>query len=138
MASSFDLHSNISVASALDTVNIVADGDSVGGILDTDGYLGLEFLFQSGVLTDGTYTPLIEESDDATFTTSNVVDADFLIGTVANATFADTDDNVVKRLGYAGKKRYVRLTVTAATVTTGGTLSAVAVLARPITAPTAD
>jgi hypothetical protein len=46
------------------------------------------------------------------------------------AVFAATDDNTVKSLSYVGSKRYARLKIVSTGVTTGGTLGAIAVLAR--------
>ena len=90
----------------------------------------------SGTLTDGTYTPLLEESDSSIFATSNVVDTDFTLGTIANATFALTDDDIVKRIGSVGKKRFQRLSIVSAATSTGGTAGALAVLGHARTQPT--
>jgi hypothetical protein len=43
------------------------------------------------------------------------------------ASFAATDDNVVKKIGYRGSKRYCRVVATQSGATTGGFLSATCV-----------
>lgn len=122
-----DLHHNIKASVALNTTAIAANGSTDGAIIDTAGFDSLEFVIQSGALTDGSYTPSFTEGDDPALGDGTAVAAGDLLGTIAGATFAAGDDNTVKRIGYRGYKRYVRLTITAATVTTGGAISAIAV-----------
>ena len=132
-----DLHNESGAAVALKHVAISANGASAGEIIDTNGFRSLEFIIQSGTLTDGTYTPKLEAGDAANLSDAVEVTAALgLLGTIAGATFAATDDDSVKRLGYVGGRRYVRLTVTAASVTTGGMIAAVAVLGHPWFVPT--
>jgi hypothetical protein len=133
-----DLHNNIEPSVALNTTAISSDTTTNGtNIVDTAGFESVEFLIQSGTLTDGTYTPSITEGDASDLSGGNAVAASDLIGTIAGATFAATDDNKVKRLGYKGSKRYVRLNITSASTSTGGTIGAIAVLGHPHDAPTA-
>lgn len=103
----------------------------VGDIIDTQGYESLLFSIQSGVLTTGTWTPKIEDGDDSALSDAADVDSDFLIGTIAAATFAATDDGTIKKIGYVGKKRYVRLTLTGAS-TPDGLIGAQAILGYPL------
>lgn len=77
-------------------------------------YHSILFLIASGTLADAgaEFTALLEESDASNLSGSNAVaDAD-LLGTEALASFIQSDDNAVFKLGYRGYKRYVRLTVT--------------------------
>ncbi len=106
-------------------------------IIDLQGYNSAEFLLQSATLTDGAFAPSITEGNQANLSDGTAVSAADLIGTIAAATFAATDDNVVKRLGYGGSKRYIRLSITATGVTTGGTMGAVALRGDPLHAPAA-
>lgn len=133
--SSFDLKNNVSATNALN-IQAISSNTSVAGVsIDTKGFESATFAIQSGTLTDGTYTPEVSESDDnITFT---AVADDFLIGTEANAVLVATDDNKVKTIGYVGKKRYVKLTITSTGVTSGGTLGASVILGHPISAPVA-
>ena len=121
-----DLHSNIAVATALKHTTISANGATNGEIIDTLGYDSVEFVIVAGTLTDGTYTPSLTVGDASDL--SDGATATKLLGTIAGATFAATDDDKTKKFGYSGHRRYVRLTMTAASVTTGGMLAAVAVL----------
>ena len=122
-----DLHNNIKVEVALDTSTISTDTITVGNIIDMQGYGSVEFVMQSGALTDGVYTPLIEEGDAANLSDAAVVAAADLLGTEAAAVFTLTDDNAVNKIGYVGNKRYVRLSIVSAGAITGGMLSAVSV-----------
>jgi hypothetical protein len=103
----------------------------VGAIIDTQGYESLLLLIQSGVITTGTFTPKIEDGDDAALADAADVNASFLVGTIADATFAVTDDDTVKKIGYVGKKRYVRLTLTGAS-TPNGLIGGAALLGNAI------
>lgn len=131
----YDLHNSVLQRAAVPTTAIAADGDTDGGAIDTLGYESVEFIALSGTLTDGTYTLGIEESNTGAFAgEENVVDAELVLG--APVVFAAADDDTALRIGTIAKKRYVRLVITAATVTTGGTISAVAVLSNAHTRPT--
>lgn len=132
-----DLHNNVSATVALHTTAISSSTTTAGVIIDRAGFRSLEFAILAGTLTDGTYTPKIEEGDESDLSDAATVDASDLLGTIADATLAATDDNKVKRIGYKGSKRYVRLSETSASVSTGGTISAVALLGGPYSAPVA-
>ena len=110
-----DLHSQIVVGTAI-ALTAVANGEDVAGVaIDRQGSDGLEIIFQVGAYTDGSVTPLIEESDNDSDYTA-VADAD-LTNTEASAALSAAG---VSSIGYVGFKRYVRATaVTAA----GSTLS---------------
>jgi hypothetical protein len=132
-----DLHNNIKTEVAFNTAAISSDTTTNGAIIDMQGFDSVEFVIQSATLTDGSYTPLLEESDNADLSSSNAVADAHLLGTEATAAFALADDNTVKKLGYIGNKRYVRLSLVSASTSTGGTLSAVVVKGhaadRPVT-----
>jgi len=110
-----DLHSQIVVGTAI-ALTAVADGEDVTGTaIDRQGSDGLEIIFYVGAYTDGSVTPLIEDSDD-NVTYTAVADAN-LTNTEASAALSAAG---VSSIGYVGFKRYVRATaVTAA----GSTLS---------------
>ncbi len=115
MSVSKDLHNQISISVAI-ALTAVSDGEDVAGTaIDRQGSDGLEFIFQVGAYTDGSVTPLIEDSDD-NVTYAAVADAN-LTNTEASAALTAAG---VSSIGYVGFKRYVRATaVTAA----GSTLS---------------
>lgn len=108
-----DLHNQVSVGVAI-ALTAVADGeDVVGSAIDRQGSEGLEIIFQVGAYTDGSVTPLIEESDNNSDYTA-VADAN-LTNTEASAALSSAG---VSSIGYVGFKRYVRATaVTAASST---------------------
>jgi len=110
-----DLHNQVSVGVAI-ALTAVPDGeDVVGAVIDRQGSEGLEIIFQVGAYSDGSVTPLIEDSDDNV--TYTAVDDANLTNTEASAALSAAG---VSSIGYVGFKRYVRATaVTAA----GSTLS---------------
>ena len=118
---SIDMHTTILTSIGLAIADITTNTTTVGAIIDTQGFESLEWSIQSGTITDGTYTPLLEESDVIGFSPSNVLDTDFSLGTIANATFGAADDDTVKRIGTVGKKRFQRLSIVSAGTSTGGT-----------------
>lgn len=108
----------------------------VGPIIDRFGYSGsVNFLIHAGTLTiaGATFTPLIEHGNAANLSDAAAVTtaALGLKGTLAAATFAGTNSNTLYSVGYAGNKRYVRLTVTPATNSGAASLSAIAILDKP-------
>jgi hypothetical protein len=108
-----DLHNQISVGVAI-ALTAVADGeDVVGAVIDRQGSEGLEIIFQVGAYTDGSVTPLIEESDDDSEYTA-VADAD-LTNTEASAALTAAG---VSKIGYVGSKRYVKATAVTAAAST--------------------
>lgn len=108
-----DLHSSISVSVAI-ALTAVPDGeDVVGSVIDTQDSDALEIVFQVGAYTDGSVTPLIEESDDNV--TYTAVSDDHLTNLESSAALTAAG---VSSIGYVGFKRYVRATaVTAANST---------------------
>lgn len=89
--------------------------------IDRKGYHGVEFHFLFGLTASvaDKMTITITESDSATTGFTSVADAD-LLGTEALASrlavtghTSGTSINVGKRLGYVGKKRYVKATAVA-------------------------
>ena len=103
--------------------------------IDRQGYEALEFIYTSGTITDGTFTVTMYEGDASNMSDEAAVAAADILGT--SPVFAATDDDKVKRVGYKGTKRYVRCKAVQSGATTGGYLSAVAVLAKPRYVPTA-
>jgi hypothetical protein len=146
--SQFDLHNYVKTYPALTIQTINSNTATNGAIIDTQYFESLELVILSGTITDGTYVPSIYESDDSGMAGATAITSDFLIGTtnvveptpsygttvvdpIGDATFTGADDNKTARIGVLNKKRYVRLTLTSTVVTTGGVLSAVAVLSHP-------
>lgn len=130
------LDSLVRLTSARNAAAITTNTTTNGVEIDTQGYDSVTFAMQSATITDGTYTPLIEETDTAGSGYTAVADADLTV-TEASVAFVATDDNVVKKIGYLGNKRYVRLSYVSTGVTSGGTLGALAILGGASQAPVA-
>ena len=96
-----------------------------GQIVDTAHYeSGLLFSFICGEYGDGTYTPLIEESDDSGMSGATVVPESSLIGTIADATMTATVSvgDPLPTIGVTTSKRYVRISIVASAVTDGAVI----------------
>jgi hypothetical protein len=138
MGCSKDLHNELKFTKSTDPAAIYnSNGVLTGATIDTQGFESLEFVIISGVITDGTLTPSLEEGDASNMSDAAAVAAGDLIGTIAGATFAITDDSTTKKIGYRGSKRYVRLKITQAGATTGGFFLAIAVQGNARNAPVA-
>jgi len=121
---------------ALVTTNI--DGDTVtnGAIIDTKGFQSITYLLQSGAIAAGVATPSFFAGNESNLSDGATVAAEDLLGTIADATFADSDDDVVKFIGYRGEFRFIRLDITTTGSTTSTDLSAIGLLGSPNLAPT--
>jgi hypothetical protein len=131
-----DLHNNISGVRGISPAAILtANGATTGQTIDVSEFGSVEFFFQSGAITDGTFTVTVYEGDASDMSDeASVADAD-LLGT--EPVFTSADANTVKRVGYKGNKRYVRAKVVQAGATTGGFISSIVVQGHPKTAPVA-
>ncbi len=133
----FDLHSNVKGLIALDVQDITTNTTTDGNIIDTLGFESLEYMIQSGTITDGTYAFLLEEDDVVGFTSSSVVPADETLGVLTG--FVAADDDTPLRVGSIGKKRFQRLAIVSAGTSSGGTnFTSHAVLGHPKSAPVAE
>jgi hypothetical protein len=145
-----DLHNKVKTYPALTIQTIGTNTTTNGAIIDTLGYESVEFVILSGTITDGTFVPVVYESDDSGLASPIATPADFLIGTIpitdpttppspiagtvnpyADATFTAPDDNKTARIGVLNKHRYVRLSFVSTGTSSGGVLSAVAILSDP-------
>lgn len=126
-----DLYNNVKAAVAMKFATRTAN--ATGEAIDLTGYGSALIVIATGTITDGNHAFALKESDDnATYTAVGTGD---LIGTAPTAD-ATADDKVYK-LGYRGRKRYIRLDVTVTGATAGGVYGAVAILGRPEVAPVA-
>ncbi len=137
-----DLYNNIEVRRVLSPVAAGTDNTAyVGQIIDMRGFKSVVFAILVGVNTDAdaTFTVLIEESDDSGLSGSNTVADVNLDPTEAIASFDFADDDSVRKIGYTGEKRYVRMTITPANNDSGNIfIAATAIMGdsdrRPTTA----
>ncbi len=133
----FDLHSNVKGLIALDVQDITTNTTTVGNVIDTLGFESLEYMIQSGTITDGAYAFLLEEADVVGFTGSSVVPADETLGVLTG--FVAADDDTPLRVGSIGKKRFQRLSIVSTGTSSGGTnFTSHAVLGNPKSAPVAE
>ena len=121
-----DLHNNSKSALAFEIQVLGGNGTVEGEIIDTAKCNILEFVGVSGTITDGVHNAVVYQGDDAALADAELVTSDYLLGSMS---FILTDDNVTKRMGFIGKKRYCRLDMVSTGVTSGGTLGAVAIQA---------
>lgn len=82
------------------------------------------FVVTTGAITDGSHAVVVQESDD------NAAWAAAPAGAVQGSapTITDADGDKVYDIGYVGVKRYARIQVVTSGATTGGVISAAAVL----------
>lgn len=133
-----DMKNNVKVLNALDIQTIATDTNTDGEIIDLRGFESCTFVFQTGTVTDGDYTVVIQEGDEANLSDADAVADKDLLGTEADASFdADDDDNEVSKIGYVGEKRYVRMRIVSTNTSSGAVVGAVAVLGHPHAAPVA-
>ena len=140
-----DLHNNARAVTAIVPAAIGANGTKTGVVIDRQGYGGVEFVVSYGaVTTTGTVVTMVAFEGDVTGTLTSVADTN-LLGTEALASLpaatprtSGTTKEVVKRLGYVGNKRYVRLNAVQTGVTSAGVVGAAAVLHNPAVTPTSN
>jgi len=120
------------VASGADNTPLVSQ------IIDRLGYDSAGFVIATGALpdVDATFTVLVEHGDAANLSDAAAVADEELIGqdpasastpeVQAGFTFA-ADDNV-RKIGYRGTKRYLRLTITPAANASASLLCVIAVM----------
>jgi hypothetical protein len=125
-----DLFNNLEVRRAISPVQVTDNTAEVGEIIDMANRESLLFVIGIGTLVDAdaTFTVLVEDGDNASLTDNAAVADAFLLGTEANASFTFANDDEVRKIGYIGPKRYVRMTITPASNTGLADLSVVAVL----------
>lgn len=106
---------------------------TTGAIIDTQGFDEITFVFGAEVYTDGTFTPLINESDASNMVGETAVaDADlYHDGSGAPEASAAITAAGYKTISYKGNKRYVTLDSVSTGVTSGATIASVVILGKP-------
>ena len=136
-----ELHSNIKQTRVIGPVAIGANATKSGKVIDRQGYYGVEFVVSYGaVTTTGSIVTLVMKEGDVTGTLTSVADGNMLgtealAGLAAGARTSGTGQNVVKRVGYKGIKRYVTIDSVSTGTTSVGCIGVAAVLYDPETAP---
>ncbi|MBT6045658.1 MAG: hypothetical protein HOG49_02445 [Candidatus Scalindua sp.] len=106
----------VDAVNAFDTQVINTDTTTSGDIMDVSDCNAATFLIQAGTITLGTLAVVIQEGDDSGLSDAATVGSGYLFypsGETA-ASFAASDDNLVKRVGVITDKRYLRLQLTSA------------------------
>jgi hypothetical protein len=134
-----DLYNHIEVRRAISPVSEAGDTPLVSQIIDRQGFDTLTFLIATGSIADAnaTFAVLVEDGNNSALSDNGAVSDAQLLGTEALAGFQFDDDNKVRKIGYVGDKRYVRLTITPSGNSGAALVSAVAVLSQAATQPTA-
>lgn len=140
-----DLINNLLVKRVLSPVSVADNTAQVGEVIDRQGFDAVTFLIAIGSIgdADATFTVLLEESNTSNADFTAVADADMLSQTSGTAPetaagFQFDDDNEVRKLGYLGTKRYLKLTITPANnsgTPSAALLAAMAILGVPHIAP---
>jgi len=129
---SADLHHQIAAEVALDVQAITTDTTTEGNIIDLNGKLAVDFSIVAGTLTDGTYTALLEDGDEANLGDAAPIPAERILG---GALPALSVSDSVERIGFFKLKRFVRLSLVSTGTATGGTIGALAIVNPDLTEP---
>lgn len=139
----YDLHHEQKGEIALQAALISTNTTTVGAIIDTKDFGGIEFFVFAGVVVNGAFNVLIEHGDDAGLSDAETVPAADLLGTPAEI---DTTDDI-RRVGYIGgtladgtfaKRQFVRLSIVSTGVSTAAVIGALGNLGIPKHGPVAD
>lgn len=130
MSGQRDFNKEISVVTTIEPAASIT-ATTTGAGVDLAGYRSACVVLHTGVHTDGTFTPTVEESDDnSTFT---AVAAGDLAG--AFVAVVSTNDQSIQEVGYLGSKRYIRLLMTETVASAGAFFTAVVIRGNPLTRP---
>ena len=129
-----DLVHNLGISTALASQTVTSSAVN-GNILDLLGFEGVAIAICSGTITDGSYAVTLTEGDASDLSDGASVAAANILGTLPS--FAATDDNVTKKAGYIGIRRYIRVTLTPTGATSGGSFSGVVIKGHAADRPVA-
>ena len=123
---------------ALNIQTIATDTVTTGDAIDLASFGGgVNIIFSTGTLTDGTYTPLITES--ATIGGAyGVVAAEDLVKQDPSSTLeADAQavliaSNSSSKVGYVGSKRFIKAALVSANTTSGSLVNALVIKAGDV------
>ncbi len=125
-----DLFNNLEQRRLISPTRVTDNTAQVSQIIDLANRESALILIAIGTLADAdaTFTVLVEDGDNSALSDNVAVADAFLVGTEANAAFTFTNDDEVRKIGYIGPKRYLRLTITPAANAGNADISAVAIL----------
>lgn len=130
-----DLYNKLALAKSVAPQFVNSNTTLTGTGVDLRGFEGALCVLEAGTMAGSAaanvYTPEVQESDSSDTGFTAVADAD-LIGTEAAAVHTGTTDNTIAKIGYIGKKRYIRLVITTTAFTTaGGNISGMIIKGAP-------
>jgi hypothetical protein len=133
-----DIHNQINPKFGIAPVVVTDNTVQKTGAIDTLGYESVEFLIITGTLSDAdaTFATVVKEGSTSTQSAHTAVATNDTIGTLANASFDFSADNVVRKIGYKGAQRYVSLEITPANNTGNAPLAVIVLLGNPKARPT--
>jgi hypothetical protein len=137
-----DLANNLDLKRGLSPKAAITDNTAyVSEILDIRGLRGAVFAALIGANTDAdaTFAVLVEDGDAANLSDAAAVADEYLTGTESLAGFtAADDDNEIRKIGYVGYKRYVRVTITPSGNNSGNIFIAGCWITEPMSKPSAN
>jgi hypothetical protein len=134
----YDLHTGVKHVAAVAPAVITAT-TTTSATIDTKGFESVEVLSYSGsAAMDGSFSVAVHESDASASGFAAAADADVIGGTSTTPPVLNTpigEESLNLRMGYIGKKRYIRIVVTELTANTTGVIGASVLLGNPSTGP---
>ena len=128
-----EIHHKSQAVKALAVQDITGLGDVDGEIIDTAGYEACELVFMATLVTTVGASIVLYESDDSGMAGATQVAAAEQLGT------AELDvGKLIARIGYIGKKRYVRARIPGAPTTDIDEVVGIALLINAMHQPTAE
>lgn len=123
------LYNNLRVFRALDPSSVADNTAQITEIIDMQNLKSCIFCIGIGSIADvdATFVVLVEDGEAANLSDNAAVADEFLDGTEVGAAPLFSDDDEVRKIGYHGPKRYVRLTLTPAANASAAFFSIVAV-----------
>jgi hypothetical protein len=145
-----DMTSGVLLKRAISPTRVTDNTAQASVIIDRQGFDTLTFGILIGTLADSdaafavamTHGDTVDDPDNpASITDSGAVDDDMMVsqtpGTAPEtaAAFGADDDDEVRKVGYVGDKRYVRLTITPSANSGNADIAAFALLGHPMIGP---
>lgn len=118
-----DLYNAVSVASGVAVTAISSNTTTNGDIIDLQGAGGVLFALRVSGRTDGTYTPSVQVGNESDLSDASTADSATVQGSLSGITANGIAAIQLKATTY----RYARINVDSTLVTTGATVSAVAI-----------
>jgi hypothetical protein len=137
----FDFASDLGLKTGLAPVSVSDNTAQVSSIMDLQNKRAVDYLILTGSIADAdaTFTVLVEESNASDMSGAVAVDDANLIFLENAAGFKFDDDSEVRKIGYRGSKRYIRVTITPANNASAALLAGIWVWrdnVQPVAEPT--